>query len=213
MKNIHFLKMRLDPEQNKALDLALYNRETTAVAYKLLRKKYAGLKGNIKRIEKKLLMIMQEAGEENFVCRWVQREVEHIENKYPGIDKAAKKYAEAQRAFNKELENIYFFKCSTSYQFTNGMQTLDSWLRTANSYISSAENDMRITKRYFKNITSAFASHATTMAYKKAMELRKAKLLQEQIAAEAANEHVHLTPDNEQLGEDTQNYQEPLNRL
>jgi hypothetical protein len=174
MIKIHILKQRLDPEQNKLLDDVLNERELMLDSFKLLRKKYSGMKNNIKRIEKKLLVAMEQMPEEKFIPQWIEREVESIEKKYPGIEKAIQKYKSSMQLFNKELESVYFFKSHSPEQFTDGTRRLRSHLYICGSYISSAENDMRITKRYFKNISSAFESHARSFAFKKEMARRQA---------------------------------------
>jgi len=174
MLNIQFLKQQLDPDQNKLLDEVLDIRELTFQRFKNLKSKYSGLKNNIKRIEKKLLVVMQQSPEETFVPWWVQKEVESIEKKYTGIDKAIEKYKSTLQLFNNELESVYSHERNSPERFKDGIRRMRSWLASCGTFIFSAENDIRITKRYFKNIRSAFESHARSFTQKKEIARRKA---------------------------------------
>jgi predicted nucleic acid-binding Zn-ribbon protein len=173
MIHIHFLKQQLDPEQNKLLEEVLHERELTLQRFKNLRKKYSGLKSNVKRIEKKLLIIMQQLPEETFIPRWIQNEIESIEKKYSGIDKAIEKYKSSQ-LFNEVLKSVNFTQGNSPEQFKDRIRRMRGWLSTCGTYIFSAEDDIRITKRYFKNIRSAFEAHARSFALKKEIARRQA---------------------------------------
>jgi exonuclease VII small subunit len=161
MKNLYRIKPELTAEQNKVFEEVLLQWEDTVQAYKYLQKKYAGVKKNIKAIEKKLVKEMNDSMEDSFTLRWVGREVASIENKYAGIDKAIKNYRQAMQSFNHiaGLPNFRMFNPGNrlDWHITN----LKNSLSRANMEITGALDGIRITKRYFNNITTAFKAHAT----------------------------------------------------
>lgn len=171
--NIHFLNQQLDPEQNKLLDEVLHESELTLQRFKKLRQKYSGLKSNVKSIEGKLFVIMQQLHGETFIPWWIQNEIASIENKYNGIEKAIVKYKASAQLFKKELESENLFKSHSPEQFKDRTRRMRGWLSTCDTYIFSAENDIRITKRYFKNIRSAFEAHARSLIVKKEIARRQ----------------------------------------
>ena len=117
---------------------------------------------------------MEQLPEETFVPRWIQNEIESIEKKYSGIEKAIEKYKSSLELFNKELESVYFQKGNSPEQFKDRTRRMRGWLSTCGTYIFSAEDAIRITKRYFKNIRTAFEGHARSFAIKKEIARRRA---------------------------------------
>jgi hypothetical protein len=176
MKDIGRVLSLLSAEQLKAMEEVLDKRQLTLDSFKLLRKDYARVKTNVKRIEKKLLALMEEDGDDKFTCKWIEREIASIENKYPAIEKAMKHYNEAMKSFNHTITAPYFlsFRPEEPTPGWSGspLRSLKSYLSSADSRIDEAANAIRITKRYFKNAASAFKSHATLKAARKQRDER-----------------------------------------
>lgn len=171
MKDISFLYMVLNQEQLKAMEEVFEKREQTIEGFKLMRKKYAGIKNRIRAIEKKLQVIIEQQGDKDSVSFWIIREVSSIENKYKDIEFAIGHYNEAMRLFNQQINSPHFWgfkpeEVATHFQYSPVNQ-LKSFLALADSRIDNAMDAMRITERYFKNVASAFKSHAELSAHRK----------------------------------------------
>lgn len=183
MIDISRLYALLNPEQLKAMEEVLEKRENTLERFKGMRKKYSGVKNNIKRIEKKMVIVMDEAGDENFVCKWIGREVESIEKKYAVIEHAIKHYHQYMRQFNRTVNTPLFFSFDPNEMYRGPVWNLHSDLSGADVHINYALDAIRITQRYFKNIASAFKGHANLMAIKRQaaerLRLNEMKLMKE----------------------------------
>jgi hypothetical protein len=177
-KEFHRILNLLSPEQLKAMEEVLDKRQMTLDSFDLMRKDYARVKNNVKRIEKKLLALIEENDPDTHVCRWVEREIASIENKYPAIEKAISHYNQAMKSFYSGISSPHFltFKPEeerTPFWGSSPLRNLKSYLSSADSRINEALNAIRITKRYFKNIASAFKGHATLKAARKERERRQ----------------------------------------
>jgi exonuclease VII small subunit len=161
MKNLYIIKLQLTTEQNKVFEEVLLQWEDTVQAYKYLQKKYSGVKRNIKAIEKKLVKELSDSREDSFTLRWVEREVASIENKYASLDKAIKNYRQAMQSFNHMVGLPNFRTFNPTNRFDWHITNLKNSLSRANMEITGALDGIRITKRYFNNITTAFKAHAT----------------------------------------------------
>ncbi len=171
MKDISFLYKVLNQAQLDAMEEVFVKREQTLESFKLMRKKYAGIKNRIKAIEKKLLVIMEQEKDDAWVSHWIMREVASIENKYKDIELGIKRYNQTMNFFNDTINSRQFWgfkpeEVVTHFQHSPVNQ-LKSYLGSADSHIGQALNAMRITERYFKNISSFFKSHADMLALKK----------------------------------------------
>lgn len=144
----------------------LERRELTLESFKLLRKDYSRLKSRVKAIEKKLMPVIEQEGNGSFVSNWIGREVASIENKYKDIDHAIKYYNVAMKSFNDTIHSPYFINFNPQDKFNSPLYNLKSYLNAADMRITAAFHAIRITQRYFKNISSAFKGHATLMASK-----------------------------------------------
>jgi hypothetical protein len=173
MKDISRLQNILSPEQLKALEDVFEKRELTLESFKLMRKDYARVKANVKRIEKKLLALIEEEGHDAFIGKWIEREVASIENKYAAIENAIKHYNTHMQSFNRTITSPHFYSFSPGTGYGSTPNQLRSCLSSASGRIDEALNAIRITKRYFKNITSAFKSHREMMERKKQRERTK----------------------------------------
>jgi hypothetical protein len=167
MININLLKQQLTPEQNKVLEEVFTEREDVLLGYKYLQKKYSGTKGNIKRIEKKLIVMMEQSSADAFTPKWIEGEIASIENKYPAIDKAIKNYRQSMQFFNRDINHPLFRTFNPHNMHDRIIQNLKSHLYSANQSIDGALDAIRITGRYFKNITTAFQSHAARQKIQK----------------------------------------------
>lgn len=176
MKDISHLYRVLSPERLKAMEGILERRELTLESFKLMKKDYSQVKSKVKQIEKKLLSVMEQEGNDASVCKWVEREVIHIENKYKDIDHAIKHYKIAMSGFNRDINRPEFWSFplpeTHSGFYSHPLGNLRSHLSTADGRINDAMNAMRITERYFKNVASTFKSHANLVAIKKQAEQR-----------------------------------------
>jgi len=167
MKDLSRLHIILSPEQFKAIQPVLQEREIILESFKLMKKDYAAVKNKIKSIEKKLAVLMQQAGDNSFTCKWIEHEVEHIEKKYPVIEHAIMHYKRAISAFHHILDGPRLYSFNPSETYGSYITNLRNYLSSAESYIDRAQDAIRITERYFKNISFAFKAHASLMAARK----------------------------------------------
>jgi hypothetical protein len=178
MVKTNLLKQQFSPEQNKVFDEILFERENTVLAYKILLKQYAATKSKIRTIEKKLIDPVQEINETDFTLRRIEYEIAAIENKYKAIDKAIKNYKDAMKNFDHIIVNPHgrtFNPNSVMDWYTNGLK---NHLRTAHYAIEQGLDAIRITKRYFKNITQVFQSNALRQKYLKSRQLRQQAIIE-----------------------------------
>ena len=103
---------------------------------------------------------MSELPENAFTPRWIEGEIASIENKYPTIDKAIKNYRQSMQFFNRDISYPLFRTFDPHNKYDRAIQNLKTHLYSANQSINQALDAIRITGRYFKNITTAFQSHA-----------------------------------------------------
>jgi len=169
----YLIKQQLSPEQNKVLDEVLFQRADTVIAYKILSRQYSETKRKIKAIEKKLIVMMQELGEKDFTPRRIEGEIAAIENKYPVIDKAIKNYKEDMRNFDHLIGMPNFRIFNPERPDDWHIRGMRSHLRSAEMYIDRGLDALRITKRYFKNITEAFQWHNEMQKLRKYRQLTK----------------------------------------
>jgi prolyl-tRNA synthetase len=97
-----------------------------------------------------------------------------IENKYKVIDKAIKNYKEQIRYFNNIIGRPEFRMFIPGRENDWNIGGLKTHLRYANQYIEQGLDAIRITKRYFKNISNTFQSNTDFQKSKKSLEIRKA---------------------------------------
>jgi hypothetical protein len=190
MRDIFGFYRLLRPEQQKALEGVLEDRLMTLESFKLMRKDYSKVKSKVKQIEKKLVAIMEQADEKDYTGRWIMREVESIEKKYKDIEYAIKHYNQSMRMFNSFINSHHLSQYDFEQRQWGGpVSQLKSYLSSADGRINDALNAIRITERYFKNITSAFKGHASQMAYRKLaaerLRLNEIKLAEEQARLES----------------------------
>ncbi len=130
---------------------------------------------------------MEQAEGDDFVFHHIGRQVESIENKYKDIEFAIKHYNMSMNSFHHRINSPDFTQFDPQqpvygYGY-NPLRDLKNYLSLANGRIDNAMDAMRITERYFKNVTSAFKGYAQLMVAKKqARERVKAnemKLLKE----------------------------------
>jgi len=160
MKNLYLLKQELSPDQAKVFEEIILQWEDTQLAYKHVQKRYSGIKRNIKAIEKRLIVLMDSVPEKDHTPRWIEWEIASIENKYKVIDKAIKNYKEVMQVFNKIVSMPNFRTFNPNHQNDWFIYNLKNPLSLANHHINQALDAMRITKRYFHNISNTFKSHA-----------------------------------------------------
>ena len=163
-KNIEALRQNLNPENKIIFDTVIAKNELTIQRFNLLKKDYGNLKNNIKRIEKKRLLIDPELPEYGY-AKYIKMNIGKIENKYSAIDYAIGKYKYSQERFNDFFKSKHLDSSTMLQQYKNNLYEADSRINDANDCI-------RITKRYFKNIKHFFAGHADTMKRNKVREIR-----------------------------------------
>ncbi len=184
MKDLGRLLMTLNPEQLKVMEGVLEHRQLTLDSFKLMRKDYSQVKSNVKKIEKKLLKIIEQVGDRDHIPQWIVREVTSIEKKYKDVDHATKKYKQYMSAFNRVITAYNFREFNPHEFYHSPVRTLRSHLSVADTYINQAQDAIRITGRYFKNITSAFQGHARLMEGRKLLAERL-RLKEMELAKEA----------------------------
>ncbi len=167
MIDVFRLRRDLNPVQLELMEEILMRRDMTLDCYKLFRKNYSGVKSRVRRIEKKLLTIMQQVEPESFVPRWIQGEVSHIEKKYILIEKAIRQYKFAMKSFNDIVNAPGFIHFDPDQKYNGTIYALNNYLSSADRCIDEALGCIRITERYFKNITSAFEGHARLESLRK----------------------------------------------
>ena len=160
MKSIARLNILLSPEQLKAMEGVLHKRELTLESFNLLRKDYTRVKSKVKKIEKKLLVLIEEEGSDSFFCRFLEYEIAHIENKYKAIEQAISRYNATMKSFNDFIASPTFLSFYRQDDGNYSLNHLNNYLNTATTYINDASNAIRITGRYFKNIADMQKSHA-----------------------------------------------------
>jgi hypothetical protein len=172
MKNLYSLKPLLSPEQNKVFDEVLRQHEDTVAAYKHLAKSYSSVKSRIRSIEKRLVALMSSLPENDWTPRRIEGEIGAIENKYRAIDKAIKNYKQEMHSFDHIINMPQFRMFNPQHQQDWSIGGLKRHLSMAHYYIEQGLDAIRITKRYFKNITDAFKSYAERQKWKKQAALR-----------------------------------------
>ena len=161
----------LNPESKIKFDDMYAKHIETLERYKRLKKDVANIKSNIKSIQKANLKMQNELPEGNRYDS-IKYEILSIENKYAGIAKAIKKYKLNQKYFM----GYFSVKYRTSLD-ENTYRNLNNYTSNSNENIAEANNCIRITKRYFKNISDRFASHKKL---KEIMKLNEAYNLKHQ---------------------------------
>jgi exonuclease VII small subunit len=172
VKNLYAIKLRLAPEQNKVFEDVVMQWEDTIQAYKHLQKKYSGVKKNIKAIEKKLVIMLNDLPEKDFTPIRIEHEIGRIENKYIAIDKAIKNYKQCMQSFNHIVSLPNFSTFNPHLERDWFITGLKNPLYSANSEINQGLDAIRITKRYFNNITNAFKYYAERQKMLKQIALR-----------------------------------------
>jgi hypothetical protein len=197
MVKTYLIKQQLTPEQNKVLDEVLFERENTVLAYKILSKQYGDTKRKIKQIEKRLVELMQRQPENQQVSlRWIEYEIAAIENKYPVIDKAIKYYKEQMKYCDQFLSRPDLRTFNPEHQSNWHISGMQNHLRQAHMYIERGVDAIRITKRYFEKITTAFKSNELHQKTLRSQALRRAEM-----EARAAAEPPPVNPVEEQKPE------------
>lgn len=163
MRNIRLFGETLSAENKIKFDDMLDQHNATLLNFKKLKSKYSSIKSNIKRIEKKIVIMMDEMPERNS-SDMVMNEIRSIENKYECIEKWIKKYKEQQSYFIKTIKSDAL---NRTENFNDTILRLNYFSSYSNSDIAQANDCIRITKRYFKNITFAFKYHSMAVMLKK----------------------------------------------
>jgi hypothetical protein len=171
MKNIRLISETLSPENRIKFDGVLTNHDAALLNFKKLKSKYSSIKSNIKRIEKKIVIMMDELPEQNN-SNWVMNEIRSIENKYECIDKWIKRYKEHEDSFIRTIKSDALSRMDN---FNDTIMRLNNCSAYSNSDIAQANDCIRITKRYFKNITTAFKYHSMTLLHNRNRERMKSQ--------------------------------------
>ena len=100
--------MQLNAEQLKAMEDIFSKREMTLEGFKLMRQDYARVKANVKKLEKKLLILTEQEGPDSYRCKVIVSQVAAIENKYKNIDHAIRHYNIAIKSFNDCIASRHF---------------------------------------------------------------------------------------------------------
>jgi hypothetical protein len=148
--NMSYLQQNLTADEFKMLEDVLSKIENALLCHKEVLRRYSGIKSNIKKIEKKMALLAEELTEDHSPLMWIPYEIEKIERKYPGIEKAIKNHMQSMAAIKMSLKNGF----SPNYKhYSSTLQTLNMHVYICDAANHKAEDDMRITKRYFKNIS------------------------------------------------------------
>ena len=172
-KSLAKVKLQIDklgPEQKIRVDRLIASIDASNDSFALLRKTVTDIKTRIKKIEKKNLQMYNDCPERD-IRYWIKGNIESIEKKYVGIDKAIKNYKLHQRYFVRHLKTSY----SLGY-YDNDINSLISEINQSNRHISEANDCIRITKRYFRNIDEMIKSHIHSIEIFKEYKRRSALL-------------------------------------
>jgi hypothetical protein len=161
MKNLYSLKPLLSPEQNKVFDDVLLQHENIVLEYKYLAKKYSDVKRNVRVNEKKMVALMGRLPENDWTPRRIENEIGAIENKYTAIEKAIRNYKQEMHSFDHIINMPNFRMFNPQHQQDWAIGGLKRHLSMAHHYIELGLDAIRITKRYFKNISEAFKWQAS----------------------------------------------------
>src|ERR1035437_338502 len=145
MKNIRLFSETLNPENKIKFDDMLAKHEATLLNFKKLKSKYSSIKSNIKRIEKKIVTMMDEMPERNS-SDWVMREIASIENKYACIDKWINKYKEQQGYYIRTIESDTL---SRMENFNDTIMRLNNFNSYSNSDLAQAYDCIRIIETHY----------------------------------------------------------------